>query len=80
QVAKVTIGGELRRGAASRNGYESVVGSALMLVGENSRTVAHAVGVKLQEIKATLPEGVTLVPTLDRSQLVVATISTVAKN
>lgn len=80
QVAKVTIGGELRRGAASRNGYESVVGSALMLVGENSRTVAHAVGVKLQEIKTTLPEGVTLVPTLDRSQLVVATISTVAKN
>ncbi|QYG02790.1 CusA/CzcA family heavy metal efflux RND transporter [Massilia sp. NP310] len=80
QVAKVTIGGELRRGAASRNGYETVVGSALMLVGENSRTVAAAVGEKLKEIKTTLPEGITLVPTLDRSQLVVATISTVAKN
>jgi cobalt-zinc-cadmium resistance protein CzcA len=80
QVATVTIGGELRRGAASRNGYETVVGSALMLVGENSRTVAAAVGDKLKTITATLPEGITIVPTLDRSQLVVATIKTVAKN
>lgn len=80
QVAKVSVDGELRRGAASRNGYETVVGSALMLVGANSRTVAGAVGAKLQEINKTLPPGITLVPTLDRSQLVVATISTVAKN
>lgn len=80
QVAKVTIGGELRSGAASRDGNEAVVGSALMLVGANSRTVAHAVGEKLKQIGTTLPEGVRIVPTLDRSQLVVATISTVAKN
>ncbi|MFX5752130.1 efflux RND transporter permease subunit, partial [Acinetobacter baumannii] len=40
QVATVNVGGELRSGAASRNGYETVVGSALMLVGANSRTVA----------------------------------------
>ncbi|WP_202211389.1 efflux RND transporter permease subunit, partial [Escherichia coli] len=44
QVAVVKVGGELRSGAASRNGYETVVGSALMLVGANSRTVAQAVG------------------------------------
>lgn len=74
------MGGELRSGAASRNGYETVVGSALMLVGANSRTVASAVGEKLQAISATLPEGIAIVPTLDRSQLVVATIKTVAKN
>ena len=80
QVAQVVVGGELRTGAASRNGYETVVGSALMLVGANSRTVAHAVGVKLKEIGKTLPEGVIVVPTLDRSQLVLATISTVAAN
>lgn len=80
QVAVVNIGGELRMGAASRNGYETVVGSALMLVGANSRTVARGVGHKLQEVTKTLPEGITVVPTLDRSQLVVATISTVAKN
>ncbi|SHN43496.1 cobalt-zinc-cadmium resistance protein CzcA [Duganella sacchari] len=80
QVAKVNVGGELRTGAASRDGYETVVGSALMLVGANSRTVAHAVGEKLKDVSKTLPEGITIVPTLDRSQLVVATITTVAKN
>ncbi len=80
QVATVNVGGELRTGAASRDGYETVVGSALMLVGANSRTVAHAVGEKLKDVAATMPEGVAVVPTLDRSQLVVATISTVAKN
>lgn len=80
QVATVNIGGELRSGAASRNGYETVVGSALMLVGANSRTVARGVGNKLQEVSKTLPIGIAVVPTLDRSQLVIATISTVAKN
>jgi cobalt-zinc-cadmium resistance protein CzcA len=79
-VANVRIGGELRRGAASRNGYETVIGSALMLVGANSRTVAHAVGEKLKGVERTLPAGLVVVPTLDRSQLVVATISTVARN
>jgi len=79
-LAEVRIGGELRRGAASHDGYETVIGSALMLVGANSRTVAQAVGEKLQEINKRLPAGVIIAPTLDRSQLVVATISTVGKN
>ncbi len=79
-LASVRVGGELRRGAASRNGYETVVGSALMLVGENSRTVARDVGDKLKIISAALPTGVIAVPVLDRSQLVVATITTVARN
>ncbi|KWW40293.1 CusA/CzcA family heavy metal efflux RND transporter [Cupriavidus metallidurans] len=79
-VAAVKIGGELRSGAASRNGNETVVGSALMLVGANSRTVAQAVGDKLDQISKTLPPGVLIVPTLNRSQLVIATIETVAKN
>ena len=80
QIAKVNIGGELRTGVASRDGYETVVGSALMLVGANSRTVAAAVGDKLQDVGRTLPVGIVVVPTLDRSQLVGATINTVAKN
>lgn len=80
QLAAVNVGGELRMGAASRDGYETVVGSALMLVGENSRTVAHAVGEKLKDVGKTLPAGVVIVPTLDRSQLVTATITTVARN
>ncbi|BDR09398.1 CusA/CzcA family heavy metal efflux RND transporter [Comamonas thiooxydans] len=80
QVAAVSVGGDLRTGAASRDGQETVVGSALMLVGANSRTVAQAVGDKLQEISKTMPPGVVIVPTLDRSQLVVATVKTVARN
>jgi len=80
QVARVAIGGELRSGGASRDGYETVIGSALMLVGANSRTVAHDVGVRLDAIARTLPPGVRIVPTLDRSQLVLATIRTVARN
>lgn len=79
-LATVRIGGELRRGAASRNGYETVVGSALMLVGANSRIVAKGVGDKLQDIGRTMPAGVIVVPMLDRSQLVIATISTVGRN
>jgi cobalt-zinc-cadmium resistance protein CzcA len=79
-LADVRIGGELRRGAASHDGHESVVGSALMLVGANSRTVAQAVGEKLQDISKRLPAGVVIAPTLDRSQLVVATIATVGRN
>lgn len=80
QVAHVRIGGELRRGAGSKNGYEVVIGTALMLVGENSRTVAEAVHAKLNEVRKSLPTGVSAEVALDRSELVVATITTVAEN
>src|SRR3546814_16248365 len=43
-VADVTIGGDLRTGAASQNGEKAVIGTALMLLGENSRTVASDAG------------------------------------
>lgn len=79
-LAVVRIGGELRTGAASKNGYEVVIGTTLMLVGENSRTVATAVGNKLNEIKKTLPAGISANVALDRSELVVATITTVGEN
>jgi heavy metal efflux system protein len=79
-IATVRIGGELRTGAASKNGYEVVIGTTLMLVGENSRTVARAVGAKLDEIKKTLPTGIVANVALDRSELVVATITTVGEN
>ena len=79
-VAQVRIGGELRRGAASKNGYEVVIGTALMLAGENSRTVAGAVRDKLLEIRGNLPPGIVASVALDRSQLVNATITTVVEN
>lgn len=79
-LAAVRIGGNLRTGAASKNGYEVVIGTALMLVGENSRTVAQAVRSKLEEVRKSLPAGITANVALDRSELVVATITTVAEN
>ncbi|AMN44788.1 efflux RND transporter permease subunit [Rhodoplanes sp. Z2-YC6860] len=79
-VATVSIGGETRTGSASENGREVVIGTALMLIGANSRTVAAAVDARLAEIRSLLPPGIQLKPVLNRTQLVDATIRTVLKN
>ncbi len=79
-LAQVAIGKELRTGAATQNGRETVLGTALMLKGENSRTVARALAIKLEEINRSLPEGIRAVAVYDRTQLVDKTISTVQKN
>ena len=57
-VATVREGQELRTGAATQNGEEFVLGTALMLIGENSRAVARAAAAQVAEIQKTLPEGV----------------------
>ena len=79
-VADVAIGKELRTGSASVNGREVVLGTALMLIGGNSRTVAAAADAKIKEISKTLPPGIFARTVLNRTQLVDATIHTVAKN
>src|SRR5712675_1591606 len=79
-VAKLRIGGRFRTGAASKNGREVVIGTALMLTGENSRTVATSVREKFLEIRNNLPPGIVANVLLDRSQLVNATIITVGEN
>ena len=79
-VAHVGIGRELRTGSASRDGEEIVVGTALMLVGGNSRTVAAAVASEMKAIMKSLPPGIEVETVLDRQRLVEATIKTVAKN
>lgn len=79
-VATVENGGDLRTGAATENGEEVVVGTTLMLLGENSRAVAAASGERLAEIAESMPPDVELEVVLDRSKLVNATISTVEKN
>ncbi|HQQ64434.1 MAG TPA: CusA/CzcA family heavy metal efflux RND transporter [Pseudomonadales bacterium] len=79
-VADVGIGRELRTGAATRDGEETVLGTAIMLIGENSRTVSLRVAAKLQEINKTLPAGVYAEPVYDRTNLVNKTIRTVQKN
>lgn len=79
-VASISIGKELRTGAASQNGSEVVIGTAMMLIGGNSRIVADAVDSKLQEVNKSLPEGVVAKTVLNRTKLVDATIATVEKN
>jgi cobalt-zinc-cadmium resistance protein CzcA len=79
-VAGVTLGAAPRLGSASKNGEEVVVGTAFMLVGANSRTVAAAVASRLREVRSSLPPGIEVHPVLDRTLLVDATIHTVARN
>jgi heavy metal efflux system protein len=79
-VAEVNIGRELRTGAATHAGQEAVIGTAFMLLGENSRTVARQVAEKLEEINTTLPNGVVAEALYDRTILVENTISTVEEN
>lgn len=79
-VADVAIGKELRTGAATRDGRETVMGTAMMLVGENSRVVAQDLAQKLEDIKASLPDGIKVEAVYDRTSLVDLTIATVQKN
>lgn len=79
-VAEVAFGKELRTGAATRDGEETVMGTAFMLIGENSRIVSKAVAAKLSEINKTLPAGITADPVYDRTVLVDKTIRTVQTN
>ena len=79
-VASVAIGHDLRTGAATYNGEETVLGIAMMMMGENSRTVAQAVDSKIKEIQLTLPKGVEIETVYDRTSLVNKAIKTVQKN
>ena len=76
-VADVGIGKAVRTGSSTYNGEEAVLGSALMLAGENSRLVSKAVAAKLQEIRPKLPASVQIIPVYDRTVLVDRTIRTV---
>jgi cobalt-zinc-cadmium resistance protein CzcA len=79
-VADVGIGEELRTGAATQNGREVVIGTALMRIGENSRIVSRAVAAKLEEAARSLPPGIVVRPIYDRTNLVERTIRTVQTN
>lgn len=79
-IAQVSIGQTLRTGAATRHGKETVIGSAMMLVGENSRVVALAVAEKLMQVKSSLPKGVIVEPVYNRTTLVDKAMYTVQKN
>ncbi len=79
-IAAVELGRELRTGAATENGKEVVLGTVFMLIGENSRTVSHAVDKQMAAINKTLPAGVKAITVYDRTVLVDKAIRTVQKN
>lgn len=79
-VADVSLGHDLRTGGATYNGEETVLGIAMMMMGENSRTTAQAVHDKVQQIQKSLPQGVVIETVYDRTNLVDKAIQTVAKN
>lgn len=79
-VADVRIGTKFRTGAATLNGHETVIGTTMMLAGQNSRAVAERVKARIAEIQSKLPDGVEIEIQYDRSQLIDRTIHTVEKN
>src|SRR6202035_2886532 len=76
-IGTVHLGGDLRRGVAELDGKGEVVGGiVVMRYGENALNVIDGIKKKLEEIKASLPEGVRIVPTYDRSELILNAIHT----
>ena len=80
-LGEVVTGATVRQGAVTADGQgEIVAGIAMMLKGENTRTVVERVKERVEQVKKTLPKGVELVPFYDRTELVDRTIHTVGKN
>lgn len=80
-VATVRLGNAIRYGAMTQNGKGETVGAVVMMLkGANSSQVIATVKERIEEIKKTLPEGVTIEPFLDRTKLVNNAIETVSKN
>ncbi|MGV3696999.1 CusA/CzcA family heavy metal efflux RND transporter [Flavobacterium sp.] len=80
-VADVRIGSSIRYGAVTKDGKgEEVSGMVMMLKGENSGQVVERVKEKMERIKKSLPEGVSIEPFMDRTKLVDKAIRTVETN
>lgn len=79
-IATVHFGKELRTGAAIHNGNEVVLGTVMMLMGENSRNVSLRVAEEIEDINRSLPKGYAIQPVYNRSELVNETLKTVEHN
>ena len=79
-VAEVEYGSEIRRGVVTRNGEQEVVsGLVLKLFGENTSEVIKKLYEKVEEVQASLPQGVELVPYYEQAELVAQATGTVKK-
>jgi heavy metal efflux system protein len=75
-IARIEQGGALRFGAVTRDGKEVVLGMALSRLGENAADVVESVKKKVEIVNASLPEGVTLRPIYERTDLVEKAVGT----
>ncbi len=79
-VGRVTLGPDMRRGVAELDGEGEVVGGiVVMRYGGDALAVIDAVKARLAELEATLPPGVEIVPTYDRSELIRAAVQTLRR-
>ncbi|HEB41889.1 MAG TPA: efflux RND transporter permease subunit, partial [Candidatus Dependentiae bacterium] len=78
-IARVQIGGNMRRGLAELNGEGEVVGGiVVMRYGENALNVINGVKEKLAEMQPAFPPGIKVVPTYDRSELIKHSMNTLS--
>lgn len=79
-VAKVQIGGDIRRGSLEKNGQGQTVGGiVVMRNGENAKNLIDRVKSKIEEIKPGLPPGVEIVTSYDRSTLIREAVGTLER-
>jgi heavy metal efflux system protein len=80
-VAEIVIAPRVRLGAVTRDGGgEVVIGTVMMLIGENASAVVERVKATIDRLAPSLPAGVSIAPFYDRTELVQRTISTVVRN
>ncbi|WP_237068190.1 efflux RND transporter permease subunit [Microbulbifer guangxiensis] len=78
-VADIRVGPQMRRGISELDGEGEVVGGVVVMrFGENARAVIERVTERLDELQLSLPEGVEIVPTYDRSELIDSAVSNLA--
>ncbi|GAC1628469.1 MAG: CusA/CzcA family heavy metal efflux RND transporter [Nevskia sp.] len=76
-VARVQIGPELRRGVSELDGQGEVTGGVIVMrSGKNALETIRAVKAKIASLAASLPNGVEIVPTYDRSELILKSVGT----
>jgi cobalt-zinc-cadmium resistance protein CzcA len=80
EIASVSLGKEQRTGSSTHNGEEVVLGTAMMLIGENSRSVAKLVDEKVDEVRKSLGDEFVMTSVYNRSDLVDETLGTVEHN
>ncbi|RSK41310.1 CusA/CzcA family heavy metal efflux RND transporter [Mangrovimonas spongiae] len=79
-ATRVHFGNQVRYGAFTQDGKEAVGGIIMMLKGSNPNAVIQNVKNRMAEIEKSLPEGLTIAPIIDRSELIARTTDTVKTN